>query len=92
MSGGERGTETRPDRGEPGIDPHLDVKIGLFFLAAVLGLAGIILGRTLPIFAAMVAIGAGLLLRFVRPRVGGAGDRSGSIETDASGETGDDRG
>lgn len=55
-------------RGRPGeIDPHLDLKIGIFFLAAVLGISGMVLGRPLPIYAAMVVIGAGLLLRFLRP-------------------------
>ena len=62
-------------RRQPGLDPHLDLKIGLFFVAAVLGLAGIFLGRTWPIFAAMVVIGAGLLLRLVLPRGGGDGPR-----------------
>ena len=69
----EPGIDPDAARREPGIDPHLDLKIGLFFLAAVLGIAGIILGRTLPIFAAMVAIGAGLLLRFLRSPGGGDG-------------------
>jgi hypothetical protein len=48
----------------PAVDPHLDLKIGLFFVAAALGLAGIFFGSTLPIYVAMVAIGVGLLLRF----------------------------
>lgn len=48
----------------PTVDPHLDLKIGLFFVAAALGLAGMFFGSTLPIYVAMVAIGVGLLLRF----------------------------
>ncbi|HSM35277.1 MAG TPA: hypothetical protein VK837_02685 [Longimicrobiales bacterium] len=48
----------------PSVDPHLDLKIGLFFVAAALGLAGIFFGTPLPIYVAMVAIGIGLLLRF----------------------------
>lgn len=57
-------------RGKPagGADPHLDLKIGLFFLAAALGVSGMLLGKPLLIYAAMVAIGVGLLLRFARPR------------------------
>ncbi len=50
------------------VDPHLDLKIGLFFVAAVLGLTGMLLARPLLIYAAMVAIGLGLLLRFLRRR------------------------
>jgi hypothetical protein len=61
-------------RRAPGVDPHLDLKIGLFFVAAVLGLGGMLFGTPIPIYLAMVAIGVGLLLRLAarRGRAGGA--------------------
>jgi hypothetical protein len=55
-------------RRAPGVDPHLDLKIGLFFVAAVLGLGGMLFGTPIPIYLAMVAIGVGLLLRFAARR------------------------
>lgn len=55
---------------EQGADPHLDLKIGLFFVAAALGLSGMLFGRPVLIYGAIVAIGVGLLLRFLRPRPG----------------------
>ncbi|HUG01445.1 MAG TPA: hypothetical protein VML95_06245 [Longimicrobiales bacterium] len=53
---------------ERGADPYLDLKIGLFFVAAALGLSGMLFGRPVLIYGAIVAIGVGLLLRFLRPR------------------------
>ncbi len=55
-------------RSRGGTDPHLDLKIGLFFLAAGLGVSGMLLAKPPLIYAAMVVIGVGLLLRFFGPR------------------------
>jgi hypothetical protein len=76
-------------RRAPGVDPHLDLKIGLFFVAAVLGLGGMLFGTPIPIYLAMVAIGVGLLLRFAARR--GRPSEPDGLAGPEDGDRGDDR-
>lgn len=51
-----------------GPDPHLDAKIGLFFLAAAMALTGMFLGSPWVIYGAILVLLLGLLLRFLPSR------------------------
>ena len=82
-------------RGDGSIDPHLDLKIGLFFVAAALGIGGMIFGQPMMIFAAMVVIGVGLLLRYFGKRptraggdTGAGGEAGGGRDRDGGGDPG----
>ncbi|MEN8374492.1 MAG: hypothetical protein ABFS34_03505 [Gemmatimonadota bacterium] len=64
-------------RGTGEVDPHLDLKIGLFFVAAALGVGGMFFGKTILVYLAILAIGIGLLLRFLPARGSRASDDPG---------------
>lgn len=59
---------------EEGPDPWLDLKIGLFFVAALLAVVGMAVGAPWLIYAAILVIVLGLLLRLL-PRGGGEGEQ-----------------
>ena len=69
----------RPQRPGGEVDPHLDLKILLFFVAAVLAVAGMLTGSPWTIYAAILVIVVGLLLRFLpgRGNEGGQGEEPG---------------
>ena len=64
---------SRERRDEP--DRFLDLKIALFLVGAVFGVAGMVRNNKTLIIIAMIVIALGILLRFVRPR-GSAGAES----------------
>ncbi len=63
----------RPSRETKGPDPHLDKKIGLFFLAAVLAIIGMVTEEPWTIYAAILVLLLAFLLRFL-PQHGGSDD------------------
>ncbi|MFW6080041.1 MAG: hypothetical protein ACODAE_10495 [Gemmatimonadota bacterium] len=58
----------RPSRERRGPDPHLDVKIIVFVVGAVLAVVGIGTEIDWLISIAIAILAAGVLLRFLRPR------------------------
>ncbi len=58
----------RPDRERRDPDPWLEVKMGIFFLGALVGVVGMAMENRLVVLAAIVILAVGVLLRFVSPR------------------------
>lgn len=63
----------RPDRDNRGPDRWLEVKLALFMLGAVVGVAGMYFGSTPTIYVAIAILVIGFLLRFA-PRGDTPGD------------------
>jgi hypothetical protein len=58
----------RADRQPRGEDPLLLLKMAIFFAAAVVATYGMATENEWVIFAAIIMLGLGFLLRFLRPR------------------------
>ena len=58
----------RPDRRTRGEDPLLLLKMAIFFAAAIVAIYGMATENEWVIFAAIIVLGIGFLLRFLRPR------------------------
>ena len=71
----------RPDREPRGEDPLLLIKMTLFVIASAVAFTGMALQRPLIIFLAIVLLGVGFLLRFLR---------RGDVDAEDSGEAAPD--
>jgi hypothetical protein len=60
----------RPDRDRRGVDRDLDVKMLIFVVGAALGIAGMARGIDWLVYAAIVVLGLGALLRLLSRRTG----------------------
>lgn len=58
----------RPDRAPRGEDPLLLLKMAIFIAAAAVAITGMATQQPWVIFAAILILGVGFLLRFLRPR------------------------
>jgi len=57
-----------PSRERRGPDPHLDLKIFLFLVGAVLAVTGMATERPLLVWLAFLPLALAFLLRFLRPK------------------------
>jgi hypothetical protein len=56
----------RPDRAPRGEDPMLLAKMIIFVIAAIVAIAGMVMNQPWVIFFAIIILGIGFLLRFIR--------------------------